>query len=162
MKRGIPITFAGTQIGYAVETVKGTMPTTANLIPDMKEFPNMNPQPEMLETTDFSCDEYKTYEPGLKDLSNAAAYNANFTTLLKNEWAKLVEASKTAEKSGLATWFFIKLKSGDTVAFTGKPSPLGVPGGKVNSVAEIECYITPSGEPKWVDDDIKFTEPTGT
>ena len=161
MKRGIPITFAGTQVGYAVETTAGTMPTTATLIPDMKEIPDLNPQPEMLETTDYSCEETKTYTPGLKDLSNASSYGANFTSLLKKEWAKLVEASKTGEGNGLATWFYIKLKSGDTVAFTGKPTSMGVPGGGVNSVVEINCYITPTGEPKWIDDDITFTEPTG-
>lgn len=111
MKRGIPITFAGTQVGYAVETTAGTMPTTATLIPDMKEIPDLNPQPEMLETTDYSCEETKTYTPGLKDLSNASSYGANFTSLLKKEWAKLVEASKTGEGTGLATWFYIKLKS---------------------------------------------------
>lgn len=160
-KRGISIISAGAQVGYAVETAAGTMPTSAKMIPDIKEIPDLNPQPEMLETTDLSCTETKTFIPGLKDLSNASSYTANFTSLLKKEWAKLVEASSTAEADGKATWFFVKLKSGDTVAFTGKPTPLGLPGASVNSVVEINCYITPTGEPEWVDETITFTEPTG-
>lgn len=161
MVRGIPISSAGAKVGYAVETAAGTMPTTAQLIPDIKGIPDLNPQPEMLETTDLSCEETKTFIPGLKDLSNASSYTANFTSLLKNEWAKLVTASETAEKDGKATWFFIQLKSGDTVAFTGKPTPLGLPGASVNAVVEINCYITVSGEPEWIDETITFTEPTG-
>lgn len=158
--RGIPITSAGAKVGYAVETVANTMPTAAQLIPDIKEIPDLNPQPEMLDTSDLSCLETKTFTPGLKDLSNASSYTANFTSLLKKEWAKLVAASEAAEKDDKATWFFIQLKNGDTVAFTGKPSPLGLPGVSVNSVVEINCYITASGEPKWIDETIKFTEPT--
>lgn len=160
MKRGIPISTAGTQVCWAVETVAGTMPTAAKLIPDIKEIPDLNPQPEMLETTDLSCTETKTFIPGLKDLSNASSYTANFTFLLKKEWAKLVEASATAEADGKATWFFIQLKNGDTVAFTGKPTQLGLPGAGVNSVVEINCYITPTSEPKWIEETITFTEPT--
>ena len=160
MVRGIPISSAGAKFGYAVETVAGTMPKTALLITDIKSGPDLNPQPEMLDTSDLSCTEAKTFTPGLKDLSNASSYTANFTSLLKKEWAKLVEASATAEADGKATWFFIQLKNGDTVAFTGKPTQLGLPGAGVNSVVEINCYITPTGEPKWIEETITFTEPT--
>ena len=66
MKRGISIISAGAQVGYAVETAAGTMPTSAKMIPDIKEIPDLNPQPEMLETTDLSCTETKTFIPGLK------------------------------------------------------------------------------------------------
>lgn len=161
MKRGIAITTAGTQIGWAVETTAGTMPKSAKLIPDIKEMPNLNPSPEQLETTDLSCTEAKTFTPGLKDLSSASSYKANFTSLLRTEWAAMVTASETGEESGLATWFYIKLKSGDTVAFTGKPSTMGAPGGGTNAVVEIDLYITPSGEPQWISDDVTFTEPAG-
>ena len=161
MVRGIPISSAGAKFGYAVETVAGTMPKTALLIPDIKSGPDLNPQPEMLDTSDLSCTEAKTFTPGLKDLSSASTYKANFTTLLKKEWAKMVAASEAAEKDDKATWFFIKLKNGDTAAYTGKPSALGIPALEVNSVVEIDCYIAPTGEPKWTDETITFTEPTG-
>ena len=43
MVRGIPISSAGAKFGYAVETVAGTMPKTALLIPDIKSGPDLNP-----------------------------------------------------------------------------------------------------------------------
>lgn len=161
MKRGIPISTAGTQVCWAVETVKGTMPTAAKLIPDIKEIPDLNPQPEPLDTSDLSCTEYKTFTDGLKDLSGANSYTANLTALLEKEWAAMVEASKTAKESDLATWFYIITPGLQTVAFTGSPSPLGVNSRAVNSVNEIACYITPNGELKRTNDKITVTEPTG-
>lgn len=161
MVRGIPISTAGTQVCWAVETVAGTMPTSAKLIPDIKEIPDLNPQPEALDTTDLSCTEYKTFIDGLKDLSSATSYTANLTALLEKEWAAMIEASKTAKESDLATWFFIITPGLETVAFTGSPSPLGVNSRAVNSVNEIACYITPTGEPKRTTTKITVTEPTG-
>ncbi len=160
MKRGIPISTAGTQVCWAVETVAGTMPTAAKLIPDIKEIPDLNPQPEVLDTTDLSCTEYKTFIDGLKDLSSATSYTANLTALLEKEWAAMVEASQTAKKTDLATWFYIITPGLQTVAFTGSPSPLGVNRRAVNSVNEIACYITPTGEPKRTNEVITVSEPT--
>lgn len=159
MKRGIPISTAGTQVCWAVETTAGTMPTAVKMIPDIKEIPDLNPQPEALDTTDLSCTEYKTFIDGLKDLSSAASYTANLTALFEKEWAAMVEASKTAKASGLATWFYIITPGLQTVAFTGSPAALGVNSRAVNSVNEIACYITPTGEPKRMNDKITVTEP---
>lgn len=161
MKRGIPMTAAGTQLAYAVETVKGTMPTTANLIPDIKSVPNLNPQPEQHETTDLSCTKTKTYTAGLQDLSNAGTYTANLTTLLISEWKKLCATYETAKSDGKALWVFIKTPNLPTVAFTAAVTPLGSNAREVNSVMEIDCFITPTGEPTWIDDEITVTEPTG-
>lgn len=160
MKRGIPISTAGTQVCWAVETVAGTMPTAAKLIPDIKEIPDLNPQPEPLDTSDLSCTEYKTFIDGLKDLSGANSYTANLTALLEKEWAAMIEASQTAKENDLATWFYIITPGLQTVALTGSPSPLGVNSRAVNSVNEIACYITATGEPKRINDKITVTEPT--
>lgn len=52
---GLAISTAGVTVGYAVEAAKGTRPTTGfKLIPDLKEVPEMNPEPETLETTVLS------------------------------------------------------------------------------------------------------------
>ena len=161
MKRGIPITTAGTQVCWAVETVAGTMPTAAKLIPDIKEVPDLNPQPESLDTTDLSCTEYKTFVDGLKDLSGANAYVANLTALLEKEWADMCGVAKTAEESGLAFWVYIITPGLQTAAYTAKPSPLGINGRKTNAVNEINCYITPTGEVTRTNEKITVTEPTG-
>lgn len=158
MLRGVSISSAGVKFGYAIEETAGTMPKTALFIPDIKTVPDLNQQPEMLDTTDLSCTGIKTFTPGLRDLSGACAYKANFTTLLKKKWEAMVDASEEAEKIGKATWFFISLSSGDTAAYTGKPTALGVPTLEAGSLVEIDCYITPTGEPKWIEETITFTE----
>lgn len=148
---GIAVNTAGVTFGYAVETTKGTRPTTGyKLIPDVKEIPEMNPEPETLETTTLAETEFKTYIEGLKDLGGALSFLANFTEELEEVWGELVEAYKTAIASGLATWFEIKHpKLEKSVFFTGQPSAMGLPAMSVNSVLETNLYITPTNAPTW-------------
>jgi hypothetical protein len=147
---GIALSTAGVTVGYAVETVKGTRPVSGyKLIPDIKEVPEMNPEPETLETTTLAETEYKTYIEGLKDLGGALAFTANYTTEVETVWAELVEEYKTAIDSGLSTWFEIKHPKLDkSVFFTGQPSAMGLPAMSVNSVLETSLYITPTSAPQ--------------
>ena len=149
---GIAVSTAGVTFGYAVEKTKGTRPITGfTLIPDIKEIPEMNPEPETLETTVLSETEYKTYIEGLKDLGGALSFLANYTSELETVWATLVEAYKTAATNGLATWFEIQHpKLEKSVFFTGQPSAMGLPAMSVNSVLETNLYITPTNAPAWV------------
>ena len=148
---GIAISTAGVTFGYAVEATKGTRPTTGyTIIPDVKEIPEMNPEPETLETTDLSQTEFKTYIEGLKDLGGALSFLANFTEELEGAWTTLVEAYKTAIDEGKATWFEVKHpKLEKSVFFTGQPSAMGLPGMGVNAVLETNLYITPTNAPIW-------------
>lgn len=148
---GIATISAGIKVMYAVETSKGVMPTTGAVeVPDIKEIPDFNVEPEKLETTTFKNTEYKTFANGLKDLSSASAYKANFTEELLDEWDKLVSAYNTAKASGLNTWFFIVIPGWKKCcAFTGEPAKMGLPGVGVNSIYETSAYITPTGEPQW-------------
>ena len=148
---GIAVNTAGVTFGYAVETSKGTRPTSGyTLIPDVKEIPEMNPEPETLETTVLSETEFKTDIEGLKDLGGALSFLANFTEELEEVWGELVEAYKTATASGLATWFEVKHpKLEKSVFFTGQPSAMGLPGMGVNAVLETNLYITPTNAPAW-------------
>jgi hypothetical protein len=148
---GIAISTAGVTVGYAVEATKGTRPTTGyTKIPDVKEVPEMNPEPETLETTDLSQTEYKTYIEGLKDLGGALSFLANYTTELETVWGALVAASKEAMDEGKATWFEIKHPKLDkSVFFTGQPSEMGLPAMSVGSVLETNLFITPTNAPTW-------------
>lgn len=148
---GIAISTAGVTFGYAVETVKGTRPVSGyKLIPDVKEIPEMNPEPETLETTDLSQTEFKTYIEGLKDLGGALSFLANYTSELEEIWAELVSAYKTAIEEGKATWFEIKHPKLDkSVFFTGQPSAMGLPAMSVGSVLETNLFITPTNAPTW-------------
>ena len=148
---GIALSTAGVTIGYAVEATAGTRPTTGYInIPDIKEVPEMNPEPETLETTTLAETEYKTYIEGLKDLGGALSFLANFTAELEEAWSELVEAYKTAKASGKSTWFEVKHPSLEkSVFFTGQPSAMGLPAMSVNSVMETNLYITPTNAPTW-------------
>lgn len=148
---GIAISTAGVTFGYAVETTKGTRPTTGyTLIPDIKEIPEMNPEPETLETTTLSETEYKTYIEGLKDLGGALSFLANYTSDLETAWGELVSEYETAAESDLSVWFEIKHPKLDkSVFFTGQPSAMGLPAMSVNSVLETNLYITPTNAPAW-------------
>lgn len=148
---GIALSTAGVTFGYAVETSKGTRPTTGYInIPDVKEVPEMNPEPETLETTTLAETEFKTYIEGLKDLGGALSFLANYTTELETVWATLVGAYNTAKTDGKSVWFEVKHPGlTKSVFFTGQPSAMGLPAMGVNSVLETNLYITPTNAPIW-------------
>ena len=146
---GIALNTAGVTFGYAVETSAGTRPTTGYLlIPDIKEIPEMNPEPETLESTTLAETEYKTYIEGLKDLGGALSFLANYTTELETAWSALMEAYEGAD--GKAVWFEVKHPKLDkSVFFTGQPSAMGLPAMSVNNILETNLYITPTNAPVW-------------
>jgi hypothetical protein len=148
---GIALSTAGVTFGYAVETSKGTRPTTGYTnIPDVKEVPEMNPEPETLETTTLAETEFKTYIEGLKDLGGALSFLANYTTELETVWTALVSAYKTAKTDGKSVWFEVKHPGlTKSVFFTGQPSAMGLPAMGVNAVLETNLYITPTNAPVW-------------
>lgn len=148
---GIALSTAGVTVGYAVEVTAGTRPTTGYLvIPDIKEIPEMNPEPETLESTTLAETEYKTYIEGLKDLGGALSFLANYTTELETVWATLVTAYQTAKGTGKSIWFEVKHPGLEkSVFFTGQPSAMGLPAMSVNAILETNLYITPTNAPLW-------------
>ena len=148
---GIAISTAGVTFGYAVEATAGTRPTTGYiLIPDIKEIPEMNPEPETLESTTLAQTEFKTYIEGLKDLGGALSFLANYTSELETAWAALVTAYKTAESTKKSVWFEVKHpKLEKSVFFTGQPSAMGLPAMAVNNILETNLFITPTNAPAW-------------
>lgn len=148
---GVALSTAGVTIGYAVEATAGTRPTTGYIIiPDIKEIPEMNPEPETLETTTLAETEYKTYIEGLKDLGGALSFLANFTKDLETKWTALVTAYEEGKAEGKSVWFEVKHPELDkSVFFTGQPSAMGLPAMSVNAVLETSLYITPTNAPLW-------------
>lgn len=147
----IDLSSAGVSVQYAVEATAGTMPTTGfTKLTGMKSIPDLNPEPSSLETTTFDETEWKTYIPGLKDPGGALAFTANNTQEFQDEWEAMVTAATTAKADGKATWFSIVIP-GLTKAFyfAGMPAPLGLSGIDVDSVIEIDAYISPSSVAGW-------------
>ena len=145
----INLSTAGIKLKYAVESTKGTRPTSGyTALTGAKTTPSLNPSPETLETTTLDELEYKTYIDGLKDLGGALEFTFNLTQELVDEWDALMTAYETAKAAEKATWFVIEIP-GLTKAFyfTGNPSAMGIPETSVNSVLEITNYITPTNAP---------------
>ena len=73
------VSTAGSKVGWAKGTDDKTVPKSFTKIPEVKEVPELNPEPATLETTTLEETEYKTYTSGLKDLGGAIALTCNFT-----------------------------------------------------------------------------------
>ena len=147
----IDLSSAGVSLQHAVEETAGVRPTSGyTKLTGIKSIPDLNPEPSNLETTTLDEREYRTYIPGLKDTGGALGFAANNTESFQTEWAALVEEAETAAEDGKAMWFAVVIP-GLTKAFyfAGKPSPLGLGAIDVDSVLEIEGYISPSKVDGW-------------
>lgn len=147
----IDLSTAGVTLQYIVEETSGTRPTTGyTLIPGIKAIPDLNPEPSSLETTTLEAIEWKTYIPGLKDPGGALAFTANNSEAFQEAWADLVEAAETGREAEKATWFAVIIPGlTKSFYFAGTPSPLGLSAIEVDSVLEIEPYITPTAIHGW-------------
>ena len=148
---GIQLSTAGVRVYYAAETSVGTKPTEGwSEISEIKSVPELNPEPDSLETTTLAETEWRTFVPGLKDPGGALAFLANLTEASMAEWEGVVEAYETAASTGLSTWFVIVIPGlTKSLYFTGQPSPMGMPSMEVSAVLETNLYITPTGAPSW-------------
>lgn len=157
---GIQLSTAGVTLWHAVETTAGERPTTGyQQIHEIKSVPELNPEPDNLETTTLEEVEWKTYVPGLKDPGGALSFTANLTEMSMNEWEDVVDEFETAKADNKGQWFCIRIPGlTKSLYFKGQPSPMGMPGMEVSAVLETNLFITPTGAPTWA---VKFTEATG-
>lgn len=121
----------------------GETPTWAKLI-DIKDFPDLGGEPEMLETTTLS-DRMQTYIPGIQSL-DALTFTANYD---KTDYAML--QALDGVETDYAVWFG-GTEAGGVVtpdgsegqfSFKGKLSVF-VAGGGVNEVVDMTITIAPS------------------
>ena len=140
---------AGMKLLWAAETTAGTRPTKGYVeIPEIKEMPALNVQPNTIDATPLSEEEYVLYVEGLKDLGGALGYRANLSDKLITAWTAVMTAHDTAVKDGKDIWFCIthpKLEM--ATYFVGDPSDLGLDAASVGSVLETTLYITPNSAP---------------
>lgn len=141
---------AGITVKYAVETTTGSVPTTGfTVIPCIKSTPDFNAEPSNLDVTDLSDKVWKRSIPGLKDVGGALSFTANLTASFKTAWNSCVSAATTGFASGKSTWFEISIPNFDSFYFAGMPSELGVKGFEVDSVAEVDAYVSPTQIKGW-------------
>lgn len=151
---GIQLSTAGVKLYYKADEADSGKPeslTDWTQISEVKSIPELNPEPDNLETTTLEETEWRTYIPGLKDPGGALAFTANLTEESMSEWETLVEAYDTAAASNHLVWFCIVVPGlTKSLYFTGKPSPMGMPAMEVSSVLETNLYITPTNAPAWL------------
>lgn len=150
----IDLSTAGVTLHYCVETTAGTRPTTGyTQVHGVKSVPDMNVEPEALQSTTLEATRYHTYVEGLRDIGGSLGFGANLTEQLMEDWEDLIdayEAGISASTGSKATWFCIVVPGlTNALYFTGKPAELGMPGMEVNTVLETQLYITPTNEPAW-------------
>ena len=130
---------------YKVFLMKKTDSAYGKLI-DIKEFPDIGGDPEMLETTTLS-DKMQTYIPGIQS-NDALEFTCNYT---KADYTSLKALEGTT--GSYAVWFG-GTESGGVVtpdgsngkyAFDGELS-VHVSGGGVNEVVDMVVTIAPSTE----------------
>jgi len=141
---------AGIELRYAIETTKGSMPTSGyTTIPSIKGTPDFNAEPSQLDVTDFSDLVWKRSIPGLRDAGGALAFSANMTASFKTAWNSLVSAANAAKGSDLSTWFEVAVPNFDSFYFAGMPVELGLKAMEVDSVVEADGYIVPNKIVGW-------------
>lgn len=123
---------------------KETSGSTYKKLVDIKEFPDLGGEPEMLETTTLS-DNMQTYIAGIQSL-DGLSFTANYT-LADYKTLKALEGAQ----NNFAVWFG-GTESGGTLtpdgsngkfAFTGELSVYPV-GAGVNEVVDMNISIAPS------------------
>lgn len=148
------VSSAGVKVGYCVETSVGTRPTSGyTWLDNIKNIPDLNPQPSQLDCTDLSDTQFKRYIPGLQDTSGSIAFTANNTDAFQTQWATLRSAYETGQAASggaKSTWFEIAVPGfTKSFFFNGEPTPLGLGAISVDSVMEIDAYITPNTITGW-------------
>lgn len=134
---------AGVFLKYKAEASAGVRPTSSyTTVAGIKSTPDFNPEPSQLDTTDLSATEYRSYTPGLKDLS-VASFLANDDDTFDTAWGTLVAAYAAAKAASKAIWFEVG-HTGRTKStfFTGIPSALGESAHEVDGVLDINAYVT--------------------
>lgn len=157
----IALTSIGAKVSYAMETTAGTRPTTGyTKIPKVTEIPEMNPTPDILDTTSLDNLQYTTGTSGLKTL-DALAFVARFSQelfdLYEAESTGIIALYNAGRNQSLGMWICIDIDGLNKSCYIPvEPSPLGMPAVSTNSVIDVSLYFTPVGEPVW------GTDPTYT
>lgn len=123
---------------------KGTEPDTYEKLVDIKEFPDLGGEPEMLETTTLS-DNMQTYIAGIQSL-DGLSFTANYDM---TDFQKL--KALEGKTDSYAVWFGGQKSDGVVIPdgsngkfeFDGQLSVYPV-GGGVNEVVDMNISIAPS------------------
>ena len=119
---------------YNVVLKCGTSAENLTKLVDIKDFPDLIGEPNLLETTSLS-DAQQTYIPGIKS-ADLLTFTFNYT---KEDFQKV----KTSE--GTPQYYELSFSDGSTFSWQGQHT-VGLPGKGVDEVLEATINIAPSTE----------------
>ena len=117
---------------YGVSLKWGTSAEAAEKVVDIKDFPDMISDPEMLEVTTLS-DSQVTNIPGIKG-SDLLTFTCNYTS---------ADFAKVKEQEGTELFYVLSFSDGSSFTWKGQHT-CGLPGKGVNEVVEFTINIAAS------------------
>lgn len=141
------LTSIGLVVAVAVETTAGTRPVTKYYkVPGVTDLPDLDFDPDTIETTSYDNLDYKSYLPGLKDTGGVVSLEANYTEYGVGLWDGMT-ATIEADTTGIKAWILIAIKGTTTRWFIpAKLVECGVPSAPVNDKVSISYKLTVLGD----------------
>ena len=142
---------AGLTLSWASESTAGTRPTTGyTKVPEIKDTPSFNPEPNWIDVTPLTELESLQYIPGLKDFGGGFTFTANMNPTLLTAWnTTLMTAYETAKASGRAVWFCVShpdlTGDSDAVYWPGIPVKCSFNESSVNAALETSLFVGQAG-----------------
>lgn len=141
------LTSIGLVVAVAVETTAGTKPVTNYYkVPGVTDLPDLDFDPDTIETTSYDNEEFKSYLPGLKDTGGIISLPANYTEYGVGMWDGMA-ATIEADTTGIKAWILISIKGTTTKWFIpAKLVATGVPTAPVNDKVSTSYKFTVLGD----------------
>lgn len=140
------LTSIGLTVAIAMETTAGTMPTTDYYkLPQVTDLPDLDFDPDTIETTSYDNLVYKSYLSGLKDTGGIISLPANYTEYGTTMWDDIADklADTSVNTDGKIAWLVIRIKGTEQTWFI--PIQLvkcGIPSAPVNDKVSIDYKFT--------------------
>lgn len=142
------LTSIGLKVGIAIEATAGATPTVYYPIPQVTDLPDLDFEPDTIETTSYDNLEYKSYLPGLKDSGGNISLSANYTEYGVDMWDDIVDKLSPANNTtGKKAWLYITVEGTERKWFVPiKPVTTGLPSAPVNDRVSINYNFTVAGD----------------
>lgn len=131
------------KIAIAIETTAGTRPTTNYYtVPQVTALPDLDFEPDTIETTSYDNEEFKSYLTGLKDTGGTLSLEANYTEYGTDMWDDIAE-TLAEDLTGKIAWLLITFEGTEKTWFIPiKPIVTGIPDAPVNDKLSINYNFT--------------------
>lgn len=141
------LTSIGLVVAVAVEATAGTRPVTNYYkVPGVTDLPDLDFDPDTIETTSYDNLDYKSYLPGLKDTGGIVSLEANYTEYGVGMWDAMT-ATIEADTTGIKAWILVSIEGTTTKWFIpAKLVETGVPTAPVNDKVSTTYKFTVLGD----------------